>query len=81
MSSEQAPEPRKPRRVPPLIPIPIVAKATGYTYDYTRGILERAGVLQWDGQYLKARRGLLRERLQDIYEDVYSYYELPQMHG
>jgi hypothetical protein len=67
--------------VPPLIPIPIVAKAAGWSYDYTRGVLDRARVLQWDGRYLKARRGLLRERLQDLYEDVYAYYELPETWG
>jgi hypothetical protein len=71
--------PRTPRRVPPLIPIPVIAKATGYSYEYARGLLERSSVLQRDGRrFWKARRGLLRERLPDIYEDVFAYYELPE---
>lgn len=67
----------KGRRVPPLIPTAVVAKAAGITTRQARSLLRRSGVLHRSGRYWYARRGLLRERLEDVFEDVFAFYELP----
>jgi hypothetical protein len=64
-------------RVPTLIPVPVVAEATGFTYLYARSIMERSGVLVRRGRLLKAQRELLQERLPEVFEEVVAHYEKP----
>lgn len=67
-----------PRRVPPLIAVADIARAIGLPTDRTRALLLRAGVLERLGRHYYARRSALRERLGDVYEDVFAFYELPE---
>lgn len=65
------------RRVPPMLSVAQIAEATGYTTDAARGLLRRNGLLERDGPRRWAvRRSRLRERLPDVFEDVYEFFEL-----
>lgn len=60
--------------VPPLVPVSVIAKATGWSLYVARSTVRRAGILQRDGRRWAAPRGLLMERLEDVYRDVFEYY-------
>jgi hypothetical protein len=63
--------------VPPHIPISVVVrsvKASGMSGKAIRGLLGRVGILDRWGRYASVGRAVLRERLPDVYEDVYSWY-------
>jgi hypothetical protein len=64
------------RKVPPLIPSHVVAKACGYTARDARNLLRRHGLLQANGRRMAVQRSRLRERLPDVFEDVFDYYEM-----
>jgi hypothetical protein len=64
------------KRVPGLVPVAIVAKVEGWSTDFARGILVGAAVaVKVRGRWY-AKRGPFRERLPDVFEDVFAYYEL-----
>lgn len=68
----------KPRRVPPLIPMAVVAEACGWTTDEARDLLVGLGVAKKVGHRWKVSRSQLREKDIDIFEDVSAFYEMPE---
>lgn len=70
----------KPRRVPPQIPIAVVRAACGYSStDEARAAMVSLGVAKKVGHRWKVSRSKLREKDQDVYEDVFAFYEFGQV--
>lgn len=67
----------KARRVPPLIPMAVVAEACDCTTDEARALLVSLGVATKVGHRWKASRSKLREKAPDVFEDVFAFYEMP----
>jgi hypothetical protein len=59
-----------------MIPSHVVAKASACTPRDARNLLRRHGLLVANGRRYAVQRSRLRDRLPDVYEDVFAYYEL-----
>lgn len=64
------------RRVPFLIPPSKIAEASGMSRKALLTILRGAALLDRHGRRDLVSRSRLRERLPDLYEDVYELYVL-----
>lgn len=60
--------------VPPYIDAAKVAEACGLTTERARRMLQRAGVAEKMGGRWVVSRSHLRNRLPDVYEDVFAHF-------
>jgi hypothetical protein len=63
------------RKVPPQITTAQIAAATGWDTDTVRRKLRRAGILRRDGRRYVVGRKRLEDWDQEVYQDVFAYFE------